>query len=72
MRGHLRHWPETRDEATVRRLAAVSVTERASPDLYFDAVAARLPVVGLAALDTLRMLHAAERNNDEALRKGTA
>ena len=53
------------DEATVRRLAAVSVTERASPDLYFDVVAGRTPVVGLAALDTLRVLHATERKNEQ-------
>ncbi len=53
------------DEATVRRLAAVSVTERASPDLYFDVVAGRPPVIGLAALDTLRILHATERKNEQ-------
>ena len=53
------------DEATVRRLAAVSVTELAAPDLYFNVVAGRAPVVGLAALDTLRMLHASERKNEQ-------
>jgi hypothetical protein len=53
------------DEATVRRLAAVSVTELAAPDLYFDVVAGRPPVVGLASLDTLRILHANERKNEQ-------
>jgi hypothetical protein len=53
------------DEATVRRLAAVSVTELAAPDLYFNVVAGRPAVVGLAALDTLRLLHAAERKNEQ-------
>lgn len=53
------------DEATVRRLAAVSVTELAAPDLYFNVVAGRPAVVGLVALDTLRVLHAAERKNEQ-------
>ena len=53
------------DEATVRRLAAVSVTELAAPDLYFNVVAGRPALVGLAALDTLRLLHAAERKNEQ-------
>jgi hypothetical protein len=53
------------DEATVRRLAAVSVTELAAPDLYFNVVAGRPAVVGLASLDTLRILHATERKNEQ-------
>ena len=53
------------DGATVRRLAAVSVTELAAPDLYFNVVVGRPAVVGLAALDTLRLLHAAERKNEQ-------
>ena len=53
------------DEATVRRLAAVSVTELAAPDLYFNVVAGRPAVVSLAALDTLRILHATERKNEQ-------
>ena len=53
------------DEATVRRLAAVSVTELAAPDLYFDVVAGRPAVVGLASPDTLRMLHESERKNEQ-------
>jgi len=46
-------------------LAAVSVTELAAPDLYFNVVAGRPAVVGLAALDTLRILHATERKNEQ-------
>ena len=53
------------DEATVRRLAAVSVTELAAPDLYFNVVAGRPAVVGLASLDTLRKLHESERKNEQ-------
>ncbi|HEY8793299.1 MAG TPA: hypothetical protein VIM15_00025 [Gemmatimonadaceae bacterium] len=53
------------DEAAVRRLAAVPVTELAAPDLYFNVVAGRPAVVGLAALDTLRLLHATERKNEQ-------
>jgi hypothetical protein len=53
------------DEATVRRLAAVSVTELAAPDLYFNVVAGRPAVVGLASLDTLAKLHASERKNEQ-------
>ena len=59
-------WGQGRcDEAAVRRLAAVSVTEMAAPDLYFNVVAGRPAVVGLAALDTLRILHATERKNEQ-------
>jgi hypothetical protein len=53
------------DEATVRRLAAVSVTELAAPDLYFNVVAGRPAVVGLTSLDTLRILHESERKNEQ-------
>jgi hypothetical protein len=53
------------DEAAVRRLAAVSVTELAAPDLYFNVVAGRPAVVGLASLDTLRILHENERKNEQ-------
>jgi hypothetical protein len=53
------------DEATVRRLAAVSVTELAAPDLYFNVVVGRPAVVGLASLDTLRRLHESERKNEQ-------
>ena len=49
----------------MRRLAAVSVTELAAPDLYFNVVAGRPAVVGLASLDTLRMLHEHERKNEQ-------
>lgn len=53
------------DEATVRRLAAVSVTKLAAPDLYFNVVAGRPPVIGLASLDTLARLHESERKNEQ-------
>ncbi|MBK5187133.1 MAG: hypothetical protein JJD97_02750 [Gemmatimonadaceae bacterium] len=53
------------DEATVRKLAAVSVTERATPDLYFNVVTAQPPFVGTAALDTLAKLHGSERKNEQ-------
>ena len=53
------------DEATVRRLAAVPVTDLAAPDLYFNVVAGRPVVVGLASLDTLRKLHESERKNEQ-------
>jgi hypothetical protein len=53
------------DEATVRRLAAVSVTDLASPDLYFNVQTGRPPVVGTAQLDTLRVTHANERKNEQ-------
>jgi hypothetical protein len=53
------------DEATVRRLAAVSVTELAAPDLYFNVVVGRPAVLGLASLDTLRILHESERKNEQ-------
>ena len=53
------------DEATVRRLAAVSVTEVASPDLYFNVQMGLPPVVGLAQLKALRMKHANERKNEQ-------
>jgi hypothetical protein len=52
------------DEATVRRLAAVSVTELASPDLYFNVQTGLPPVVGLAQLEALRVKHANERKNE--------
>ena len=52
------------DEATVRRLAAVSVTELASPDLYFNVQAGLPAVVGLAQLEALRVKHANERKNE--------
>jgi hypothetical protein len=52
-------------EAAVRKLAAVSVTELAAPDLYFNVVAGRPAVVGLASLDTLRILHENERKNEQ-------
>jgi hypothetical protein len=53
------------DEATVRRLAAVSVTELASPDLYFNVQTGLPPVVGLAQLEALRVKHANERKNEQ-------
>ena len=53
------------DKAAVRRLAAISVTELAAPDLYFNVVAGRPAVVGLASLDTLRILHESERKNEQ-------
>jgi hypothetical protein len=53
------------DEAAVRKLAAVSVTELAAPDLYFNVVAGRPAVNGLASLDTLRILHENERKNEQ-------
>jgi len=53
------------DEATVRRLAAVSVTELASPDLYFNVQTGIPPVVGLAQLEALRVKHANERKNEQ-------
>ena len=53
------------DEATVRRLAAVSVTELASPDLYFNVQTGLAPVVGLAQLEALRVKHANERKNEQ-------
>jgi hypothetical protein len=53
------------DEATVRRLAAVSVTELASPDLYFNVQTGLPPVVGLAQLESLRVKHANERQNEQ-------
>jgi hypothetical protein len=53
------------DEATVRRLAAVSVTELASPNIYFNVQTGRPPVIGTAKLDTLRMTHGAERKNEK-------
>ena len=53
------------NEAAVRKLAAVSVPELAAPDLYFNAVAGRPAVNGLASLDTLRILHATERKNEQ-------
>jgi hypothetical protein len=53
------------DEATVRRLAAVSVTELASPDLYFNVQTGLPPVVGLAELEALRVKHANERKNEQ-------
>jgi ketosteroid isomerase-like protein len=52
------------DEATVRRLAAVSVTELASPDLYFNVQTGLPPVIGLAQLEALRVKHANERKNE--------
>ena len=52
------------DEATVRRLAAVSVTELASPDLYFNVQTGLPAVVGLAQLEALRVKHANERKNE--------
>jgi hypothetical protein len=52
-------------EAAVRKLAAVSVTALAAPDLYFNVVAGRPAVVGLASLDTLRILHENERKNEQ-------
>ena len=53
------------DEATVRRLAAVSVTELASPDLYFNVQTGLPPVVGLAQLEALRVKHASERKSEQ-------
>ena len=53
------------DEAAVRKLAAVSVTELAAPDLHFNVVAGRPAVVGLASLDTLRILHENECKNEQ-------
>ncbi len=53
------------NEAAVRKLAAVSVTELAAPDLYFNVVAGRSAVVGLPSLDTLRRLHENERRNEQ-------
>jgi hypothetical protein len=53
------------DEATVRRLAATSVTELASPNIYFNVQTGRAPVIGTAQLDTLRMTHGAERKNEK-------
>jgi hypothetical protein len=53
------------DEATVRRLAATSVTELASPNIYFNVQTGRPPVIGTAQLDTLRMKHGAERKNEK-------
>jgi len=53
------------DEGTVRRLAAVSVTELASPDLYFNVQTGLPPVVGLAQLEALRVKHANERKNEQ-------
>jgi hypothetical protein len=52
------------DEATVRRLAAVSVTELASPDLCFNVQTGLRPVIGLAQLEALRVKHANERKNE--------
>jgi hypothetical protein len=52
------------DEATVRRLAAVSVTELASPDLYFNVQTGVPSVVGLAQLEALKVKHANERKNE--------
>jgi hypothetical protein len=54
------------DEATVRRLAATSLTELASPDIYFNVQTGRPPVIGTAQLDTLRKTHGAERKNEKA------
>jgi hypothetical protein len=53
------------DEATVRKLAAVSVTELASPNLYFNVQTGLPPVVGLAQLEDLRVKHANERKNEK-------
>jgi hypothetical protein len=53
------------DEATVRKLAAVSVTELASPNLYFNVQTGLPPVIGLAQLDSLRVKHGAERKNEK-------
>jgi hypothetical protein len=53
------------DEATVRRLAAISVTELASPNLYFNVQTGLPPVIGTAQLDALRMTHGAERKNEK-------
>lgn len=53
------------DEATVRRLAAISVTELASPNIYFNVQTGLPPVIGTAQLDTLRMTHGAERKNEK-------
>lgn len=53
------------DEKTVRKLAAVSVTELASPNLYFNVQTGLPPVVGLAQLEDLRMKHANERKNEQ-------
>ena len=53
------------DAATVRGLAAVSVTELASPDLYFNVQTGLPPVVGLAQLEALRVKHANERKNEK-------
>jgi hypothetical protein len=53
------------DEATVRRLAAVSVTELASPNLYFNVQTGVPPVVGLDQLERLRVQHANERKNEQ-------
>src|SRR6476620_1180446 len=53
------------DEASVRRLAAVSVTELASPNLYFNVQTGLPPVVGLAQLEDLRVKHANERKNEK-------
>ena len=52
------------DEATVRRLAAVSVTQLASPDLYFNVQTGLPPVIGLSQLEVLRAKHANERKNE--------
>jgi hypothetical protein len=52
------------DKATVRRLAAVSVTELASPNLYFNVQTGVPPVVGLDQLEALRVKHANERKNE--------
>jgi hypothetical protein len=53
------------DEATVPRLAAVSVTELASPNLYFNVQTEVPPVVGLDQLEALRVKHANERKNEQ-------
>jgi len=53
------------DEATVRKLAAVSVTELASPNLYFNVQTGLPGVVGLAQLEDLRVKHANERKNEQ-------
>jgi hypothetical protein len=49
----------------VRRLAAVPVTELASPNLYFNVQTGLPPVVGLAQLEALRVKHANERRNEQ-------
>jgi hypothetical protein len=53
------------DEATVRRLAAVSVTELAAPSLYFNVQTGLPPVIGLDQLEALRVKHASERKNEQ-------